>query len=94
MLEFHNVHGEQMLTCLWLRVVLVTSHKEQGGVHDSSSCEHGSHEGVVTWAIDEGNVTQEDEGSLLLTERAQGIVRMETAVGHKALRRWALGALV
>ena len=62
MFEAHDVNGDQMLSSLRLRIGLVTGHKEQGCVHDGRTSEHGRHEGIMTWAIDKGDVPIEDKG--------------------------------
>ena len=51
--KFHDVNSQQMLSCLRLRVMLITSDEKESCIHDGSSCKHGSHKGIVTWAIDE-----------------------------------------
>jgi hypothetical protein len=52
-LKLHDINSDQMLSRLGLGVNLVTSDEEQGGVHDSRARQHGSHEGIVTGAINE-----------------------------------------
>lgn len=51
-----------MLTRLRLRTRLVSGDKQQRSVHDGGTVQHRSHENVVTWAINEGDVA--DEGHL------------------------------
>ena len=65
-LQVHNIHGDQVLSCLRLGVRLVTGYQQQGSVHDGGSSQHGGHEGVVTWAIDEGDVASEDKRRVAL----------------------------
>jgi len=57
MFKAHDVDSDQMLTSLRLGVGLISSDKQQRSVHDSRTCKHGSHEGIVTWAIDEGDMS-------------------------------------
>jgi hypothetical protein len=45
-----------MFTSLRLGAGLVTSDQKKSRVHDSSSCEHSSHEHIMAWAINEGDV--------------------------------------
>lgn len=61
LVEVHDLDGSKMLTSLRLGAWLVTSDEEEGGVHDSRSCQHCSHEDIVTWAIDEGDMSHEEE---------------------------------
>lgn len=65
-LKAHNVDSNQMLTSLGLRVGLVTSHKKESSVHNSCTCQHSCHEGIVTWAIDEGHMARQNEISSTL----------------------------
>ena len=64
MLKLHDIDSDQVLLCLWLWVGLVASDEQEGGVHDSRTCKHRGHERVVTWAIDEGDMSVEDHLSI------------------------------
>ena len=52
-LEFHDLHGGQMLRRLGLRTRFVGCDEEKCGVHDCCAVQHGSHENVVPWTVDE-----------------------------------------
>jgi hypothetical protein len=58
-LEFHDLHGGQMLRCLGLRTRFVGCNEKKCGVHDRCAVQHGSHENVVPWTVDERDVTDE-----------------------------------
>ena len=53
-----------MLRGLRLRTGLVSSNKEKSRVHNCSSSKHGSHEDIVTGAINEGYMSEEEEVTL------------------------------
>lgn len=53
LVEVHDLDGSEMLRRLRLRAGLVTSNEQQRRVHDSCTSKHGSHEHIVTRAIDE-----------------------------------------
>ena len=59
--ELHDIDSDQVLTSLWLWIGLITCYEKEGSVHDSCTCKHRCHEGIVTWAIDEGDVSLQDE---------------------------------
>lgn len=65
-LELHNVHGNKMLTSLWLGVGLITRNEEESCVHDGRTRQHCRHEGIVTWAIHERDVPREDQWRVAL----------------------------
>ena len=48
-----------MFGCLGLRTGFVPGDKQECSVHDGSTVEHGSHENVVSWTVDKGNVSNE-----------------------------------
>src|SRR6267154_45890 len=52
-LEFHDLHGCQMLRRLGLRTRFVGCDEKKCGVHDRCAVQHGSHENVVPWTVDE-----------------------------------------
>ena len=83
-----------MLARLRLRAGLVASHEEQGRVHDSRACEHGRHEDVVARAIDERDVSDQEELRLTPGRGALGAVFLVRAEGLEALRGLARRALV
>lgn len=58
--QLHNVDSNQMLFGLWLGKGLVSRDQQQSCVHDCSTSKHGGHEGVVTGAVDKGDVSRED----------------------------------
>ena len=58
-LEFHDLYSGQMFGGLGLRTGFVTSDEEECSVHDCSSVKHCSHENVVSWTVDEGDVPEE-----------------------------------
>lgn len=51
-----------MLSCLWLGAVDVSSHKQQGRVHDSSAGQHCWQEDLMARTITERNVSQKLQG--------------------------------
>ena len=55
-LQFHDFDGGQVLRRLRLGARLVTGDQEEGSIHDCCTVQHGSHENIVTWAIDERDV--------------------------------------
>ena len=86
-LEPHNVHRNQMLSRLRLWVRLVTGHEQQCRVHDRGTCQHSRHKGIVTWAIDERDVTSQNERRVAKAAIGRiGLVRTERfeAVGWLA----------
>ena len=56
MLEAHSFHGRQVFAGLRLGTSLVAGDEENRGIHHGSFVENGSHENIVTRAIDKGNV--------------------------------------
>src|SRR6266403_996780 len=58
-LEFHDLHGGQMLRRLGLRTRFVGCDEKKCGVHDCCAVQHGSHENVVPRTVDERDVTDE-----------------------------------
>jgi len=72
LVKVHDLNSGQMLTGLRLGAWLVASDEQKGRVHDSCSGEHSSHEDIVTWAIDEGDMTHEEE--LVVAVPALGLV--------------------
>src|SRR6266403_5819138 len=59
MLEFHDLHGGQVLRCLGLRTRFVRCDEKKCGVHDRRAVQHGSHQNVMSWTVDERDVTNE-----------------------------------
>lgn len=57
MFELHNVDCDQVFAGLRLRIGVVGCDEEQSCVHDSSAGKHSRHEGIVTRAINEGDVS-------------------------------------
>jgi hypothetical protein len=53
MLEFHDLHGRQVLRCLGLRTRFVCGDEKKCGVHDRCAVQHGGHQNVVPWTVDE-----------------------------------------
>jgi hypothetical protein len=51
--KVHDGNSSQMLTGLWLRTRLVSCNKQESRVHDCCTSKHGSHQDIVTWAINE-----------------------------------------
>ena len=58
-LELHDLHGRQVLRCLRLWARFVRRDEKECGVHDRCTVQHGSHQNVVSWAVDERDVTDE-----------------------------------
>jgi len=58
-LEFHDFYSDQMFFSLWLWAGLITSNEQQSTVHDGGTGKHGSHEHIVTWAINERDMAHE-----------------------------------
>ena len=61
MLKLHDLDGDQVLTGLRLRVLLVASDEEKSSIHHSRTSQHGGHEGIVTGAVHEGDVSLQHE---------------------------------
>ena len=59
MLEFHDLYGRQMFRCLGLRTRFVGGDEKKCGVHDRCAVQHGGHQNVVPWTVDERDVTNE-----------------------------------
>ena len=59
MLQLHDLHGRQMFGCLWLWTRLVRRDEKKCSVHHSCAVQHRSHEDIVSWTIDERDVTYE-----------------------------------
>jgi hypothetical protein len=57
--ELHDLDGCEMLRRLRLGARLVPGDKQQRGVHDRGTVQHGGHENVVARAIDERDVPDE-----------------------------------
>ncbi len=55
--ELHDLDRGQVFTRLWLWARLVTRDQKKGCVHDRGTVEHRGHQDVVTWTIDEGDMT-------------------------------------
>ena len=54
LVKLHDLHGGQVLTSLRLWARLVACYEQKGAVHDGGTGKHGSHEDIVTRAVDEG----------------------------------------
>jgi hypothetical protein len=91
-LKSHDIHSNEMLSSLRLGVGLITSDKEEGSVHDGGTSEHSSHKGIVTWAINEGNMTGQDEWRTAFD--TLNCVRLCAIEGLEAVGGVASGALV
>lgn len=63
-LEFHDLHGDQVLLGLRLWAWFITSNKQKSAVHDRGTGKHGCHEHIVTWTINERDVAHELQGSV------------------------------
>lgn len=83
-----------MLTSLRLRAGLITSNQKQSGVHNCSSSEHSSHEHIMAWAINEGNVPDQLEDWITASWSALRVVFFLGSKRLKALGGGASGALV
>lgn len=83
-----------MLRRLGLRARLVTCNEQQRRVHDSRTSKHGSHKHIVTRAIDERNVSHEEERASTIRILTSLLVRRLGSEGKVALRRLTLKALV
>ena len=83
-----------MLTGLGLGAGLVACDEEKCGVHDGDSCKHCGHEYIMSWAIDEGNVSDEEKGRIAAWGGALGRVLLLGAKRLEALGRGTSGALV
>ena len=94
LVEVHDLDGSEMLRRLRLRAGLVASNKQQRRVHDSCTGKHGSHEHIVTGAIDERHVSHEEERAAAARVLASLFVGRLGAEGKVALRRLTLEALV
>ena len=71
-----------MLTGLRLRTSLICSDQQDGRVHHCRSCQHSSHENLVTRAVDKGDVShQEQRFSSLWAYCIVLLVRAECEVG-------------
>jgi hypothetical protein len=58
-LQLHDLHGGEMLGCLRLRTRLVPCDQKERSVHDGGTVQHGGHENVVAWTVDEGHMSHE-----------------------------------
>jgi hypothetical protein len=58
-LEFHDLHGCQVLRCLGLRTRFVGGDEKKRGVHDRSAVQHCGHENVVSWTVDERDMSDQ-----------------------------------
>jgi hypothetical protein len=56
MLELHYLYCRQVLRRLGLWARLVRGDEKKRGVHDRGAVQHGSHENVVSGAVDERDV--------------------------------------
>mmetsp|Transcript_7074 Transcript_7074/g.11916 ORF Transcript_7074/g.11916 Transcript_7074/m.11916 type:complete len:462 (-) Transcript_7074:120-1505(-) len=92
LIQVHDLHRRQVLTRLGLGAGLVPRDQQQGRVHDRGARQHGGHEDIVTGAVDEGDVPEEEQVALTLL--ALGVVLLARLVGLEALGGRALGALV
>lgn len=53
LVQLHNFDSCQVLRGLGLRARFVSGDKEKGGVHDGCTRQHGTHQNIVTRAVDE-----------------------------------------
>lgn len=60
-LESHDVDRNEMFSRLRLGIALVSCHEKKSCVHNCSTSQHRRHEGIVTWAVDEGDMPRQDE---------------------------------
>ena len=91
-LKSHDVHSDQMLSSLRLRVRLIAGDEQKSGVHDRSARQHCRHEGVVPRAVNEGDVAGQNERRVTQGAiRGVGLVRAER---FEAVGRLAVDALV
>ena len=63
-----------MLRCLGLWARLVTGNEKEGGVHDRGAVKHGSHQNVVTGAINERDMADELHPGIAAWSLAWGVV--------------------
>lgn len=61
LVQVHDLNGSQVLACLRLWARLVACYQKQGRIHHCSSCKHSCHEDIVTWAVDKGHVSKQEE---------------------------------
>lgn len=61
LIEVHDLDGSQVLSCLRLWAWLISSDQKECRIHDGGSRKHGSHEDIVTWAIDKRDVSHEED---------------------------------
>ena len=83
-----------MLTCLRLRAWLITSYQKKSTIHYSCSSKHCAHQHIMTWAINEWYVTDQQKSWFTARSSALGRVFFLWTEGLKAFRRLASGALV
>mmetsp|Transcript_21621 Transcript_21621/g.47063 ORF Transcript_21621/g.47063 Transcript_21621/m.47063 type:complete len:439 (+) Transcript_21621:259-1575(+) len=68
-LKAHDFDGCQVLSRLRLRAGLVACDKQKGRVHDGGSVQHGSHENIVTRAVNEGDMSHQPPIAFALIHR-------------------------
>jgi len=66
MFQAHDINSNQMFSSLRLGVWLVSGNEQECSVHDSRTSKHGSHEGIVTWAIDKRDVSRQYKRSVTI----------------------------
>lgn len=92
MLEVHDIDSDEMLTCLRLRVGLISCNEQEGGIHDSRTSQHGRHEGIVTWTVDKRDMPRQHKWRVaMFAVHSIGLGRVERC---EAVGGWALNALV
>ena len=59
MLQFYNFNSGEMFACLWLWTRFGASDEKENSVHDRSTIQYGCYENIVSWTVDEGDMTEE-----------------------------------
>ena len=91
-LEFHNLYGGQMFGGLRLRTGFVTGDEEECSVHDCSSVKHCSHENVVSWTVNKGDMADELHAGVAAGALAGRIVLLVGTV--RPIAPWSRAGLV
>ena len=91
-LQFHDFDGGQVLRRLRLGTRLVTGNQEEGSVHDRCAVQHGGHENIVTWAIDERDMTQQVHLACAARHGTGGVWLLVRGIAVVAL--WARAVLI
>ena len=87
-LEFHDLHGGQVLRCLGLWTRFVRGDEEERSIHDRRAVQHGGHENVVPRAVDERDVTDELHSVSAGWSLAWWVVLLVGAVRAVVPRSW------